>query len=380
MWGNGCCITLKNGAQLGNMLVVLPTYKRLECLGLSLQSVFNNEPVPEAMRLVIANNYPPHRAKVEEIVTSFTLHPNYTSWQIIFHHWPATVPAVDNWYGTIAQYAAEGEVVLLHGDDDLLTPWSLHHRCEALHATQADLLLSAVSGNVTFLEGEKLHYQGVAPLGGAAAAVELSVENFDQYGNVFIGSHSYRYGTVLQAAIQLVKKWTDGQDWIDYDTRNLMFPYYLVLAVFELNGSVVGAHWHGCIRGTALSERLNARFNASYGWSTGWLLWLMVERLKGISFKNINVAGVTQNISRQAAQWYVTLWFDHRVNKKLLRRLRQTCRLDVKFPDLLFAVRVMLAQWLGLKALALRRQISGGISVYRQESFLAALKNATLGQ
>ncbi|MBS1556955.1 MAG: hypothetical protein JSU09_18700 [Bacteroidetes bacterium] len=360
------------------MLVVLPTYKRLECLGLSLQSVFENEPVAEAMRLVIANNYPPHRAKVEEIVTSFNLHPNYEKWHVVFHHWPATVPAVDNWYGTIAQYAGEGEVVLLHGDDDLLTPWSLHHRCEALQTTKSDLLLSGVSGSVTFLDGEKLHYQGVTPLRGDGTTVPLTAEIFESYGNVFIGSHTYRYTDTFKRATQLVKEWTDGQDWVDYDTRNLMFPYYLVLAVFELKGKMVGAKWHGCIRGTALSERLNARFNASYGWSTGWLLWLMVERLKAISFRNMNVTAVSQSISRQAAQWYVTLWFDNRVNKKLLRRLRQTCPLEVKFSDLLFAARVMLAQWLGLKALALRRQISGGISVYRQERFLAELKNGTL--
>ncbi len=360
------------------MLVVLPTYKRLDCLGLSLQSVFDNEPVQEPMRLVIANNYPPHRQAVEEIVAAFAQHPNYEKWHVVFHHWPATVPAVDNWYGTIAQYAAEGEIVLLHGDDDLLTPWSLRHRYEAFHAGAGDLLLSGVSGSVTYLDGDKLHYQGVAPLRDAGAVVPLTAENFEPYGNVFIGSHTYRHTETFRQAIQLAKNWTDGQSWIDYDTRNLMFPYYLVLAIFELNGRVTGARWHGCIRGTALHERLTARFNASYGWSTGWLLWLMVERLKAISFRNINVTAVAQSLSRQAAQWYVTLWFDPRVNKKILRRMRETCQLEVSFSDFLFSVRVMLAQWLGLKAWALRRQISGGISVYTHGFFLAGVRDGVL--
>jgi hypothetical protein len=359
------------------MLVVLPTYKRLECLGLSLQSVFENEPVPEAMRLVIANNYPPHRAKVEEIVTSFTLHPNFEKWQIIFHHWPATVPAVDNWYGTIAHYAHHNEVVLLHGDDDLLTPWSLHHRCEALQTTEADLLLSGVSGSVTFLEGERLHYQGLTPLRGDGTTVPLTAEIFEPYGNVFIGSHTYRYTDTFKRATQLVKEWTDGQDWVDYDTRNLMFPYYLVLAVFELKGKIVGAKWHGCIRGTALHERLKARFNASYGWSSGWISWLMAERLSSIQFSE-DFTQVRDHLAKQAAQWYLTLWFDERVNTALLRRLRNMYKLKLDWLDYLFSVRVMLAHWVGLKAFGLRRQIAGLISVYSYADFMEGLLSGNI--
>lgn len=354
------------------MLVVVPTYKRLDCLRLSLLSVFNNElPHNEPCRLVLSNNYPPHRADVEEIVATLQGHPNFNKWEIIFNHQRQTVPAVDNWYQTILDFAHEDEMVVLHGDDDLLTPWSLTDRLSWLRTHQADFLLTGVCSGLTFLSATSIHYRGNWPRRHRDGAGQvLSISNFEEFGNVFIGSHTYRFTPHFTVAIEKAKTWTEIQTWVDYSTRNLMFPYYLLLAIHLTPAKVVGCHWHGCIRGTSLEEKIKAPFNQSYGWNSGVLLMLMMEVINQTELKDKSIEKTRTNLKNEAANWYLTLFLDPRVPPLVRKELLTRVKLKLGLRNYWFGVKVILQQYIGLKAGAIRWDVWWRRNLYLPEAFL----------
>lgn len=354
------------------MLVVVPTYKRLDCLRLSLLSVFNNElPSHEPCRLVLSNNYPPHRQDVEEIVSTLSGHPNFRKWEIIFNHQLQTVPAVDNWYQTILDFAKEGEMVVLHGDDDLLTPWSLADRQSLADKHQADFLLTGVCSGLTFVSSTSIHYRGGWPRRNRnEQGVVLSFATFEDFGNVFIGSHTYRNTVHFRAAIEKARAWTETQTWVDYHTRNLMFPYYLLLAIQLTPAKVIGSHWHGCIRGTSLEEKVNAPFNNSYGWNSGVLLMLMMELVNHQELKDKPIAKTRAILENEAANWYLTLFLDKRLSLLFRNELLTRVSLRIKARNYWFGAKVILRQYLGLKALSVRWDVSRGKNIYTPAALL----------
>ena len=356
------------------MLVVVPTYKRLDCLRLSLWSVLeNNLPSAEPVRLLIANNYPDHRLEVEELVATLVGHPRFGFWQIIFHHWPQTVHAHINWYDTIAAYANEDEVVVLHGDDDLLTPWSLVQRHKVMMG-ECDFLLSGVGGTITFLSSTKIHFRGNWSQPALILDNEvLTSENFERFGNVFIGSHTYKLNTAFRASVARARSWTEHQSWVGAELRNLMFPYYLVLAYFYEGAQVRGVHWHGCLRGTSLEERISARYNASFGWSSGLLLWLMLELLEYDPLKKMALSATRQYVRHQACQWCLTTFFDDRVPAELRRELSRRVPLHPTWKEYLFSIKAMAIQFLGLKAASIRWDVALNRNTFDASDFIKQL-------
>ncbi|MCA6379550.1 MAG: hypothetical protein IM606_16930 [Cytophagales bacterium] len=354
------------------MLVVVPTYKRLDCLRLSLLSIFNNElPPDETCRLVISNNYPPHSEAVEEIVTTLCSHPNFNKWQVVFHHQLNTVPAVDNWYQTILDFANEEEMVVLHGDDDLLTPWSLADRLSLLATRQADFLLTGVCSGLTFLSITSIQYRGNWPVRNRDDQGQiLSFSDFEDFGNVFIGSQTYRFTPNFKAAIKQAKQWTETQTWLDYETRNIMFPYYLLVAIQLTPAKVIGCHWHGCIRGTSLHERVNAPFNHSYGWNSGVMDMLVLELMNHPDLLNKPLDRTRELLAYQAANWYLTLYLDPRVTSVFRRELLKRVNVKMSFKNCLFGIKVILQQYLGLKAISIRWDIWRNRNIYTPTSLL----------
>lgn len=349
----------------------MPTYKRLDCLRLSLLSVLNNElPPNEPCRLVLSNNYPPHRQDVEDIVSTLRGHTNFSKWEIIYNHQIQTVPAVDNWYQTILNFGKEDEMVVLHGDDDLLTPESLKHRFELIQAADCDFILSGVLGNLTFVDKNRIYYAGRFSAKGPSVVEELNFDNFEKFGNVFIGNHTYKNTSKFKEAIVKVKEWTEAQQWIDYSTRNLMFPYYLILALLYIGARGIGSSIQGCFRGTSLDEKLNAPFNASYGWNSGLLSLIMLDVLDNDDLKKLPLNQTRQLVANDTMNWYFTMFLDRRVDQKIRKIACSKVHLSMKWSNYIFNLKVIFKHYFGLKAYNLRREIRKNKDVYLVKDFM----------
>jgi hypothetical protein len=225
------------------MLVVIPSFKRIDSLRWVLLSLFQaqaNFPVPEPLRVVLVNNFPPARLALEEMVknlqTDFANQAELVS--ISFLHREQTLNPVESWYSAIRELAFPGEVVLLNGDDDLFLPRSLFLRHKYAVSTEADLVLSRsehgllfMSDNLTclcpsFVKMKDIDFSGA-----------ISQEFIDSWGPAFIGNHCYRYTKNFIDALELTELWCSKQSWIDSNTRTLMLPYYLPFALERIGGA-----------------------------------------------------------------------------------------------------------------------------------------------
>jgi hypothetical protein len=349
------------------MLVVLPTYKRIDLLPFVIESILNSEieGIAEKLRLVVTNNYFPLKEQIEDIVLQFKSNLSINSkWEISLLHHDPSIPAVDNWYGIILNFADDNEVVLLHGDDDVLHKSFLQKRYNLIKESGADLLLTKVYSGATYINKTQVHLfpdYFKTNINSSGNWELLNEKNYNNYGNVFIGSHTYCFTHSLKKIILNVFQWTKEQNFIDYDTRNIMFPYYLLLSCFRSNLKVCGGDFIGCIRGTSLSEKINSNFNASYGWNSAYVSLVMLDLLYRTDY---DFAETKNTITKDIRKWYFTMFLDNRVNRMILNSLLTGKKIELTFYDLYFNFKVIFQQIFGLKALKIRFDIYTNKNIY----------------
>lgn len=311
------------------MLVIIPTFRRLLALKQVLRSVFNSElpQLPGKPRLAIVNNFPPNAGSVRELVSTLVgNHVNAANWKVIHVDRERTLSPVDNWYGAVQELSGDGEIVFLHGDDDLLMGWGLKARYEAIQQSDADLLLAKIASGLSFLDDKWLIMEEAIPSYGGNKPVSLTFETFDDFVPAHMGNQCFRYGERFNRALQLIRKWAEELEWLDYDNRTLMFPYYFPIAYMHLGYRVFGLNEMCQVRGVTLEEKIRAPFGVP-GWNTGFVSLVASHVLRNREL--ITIRGLDRSrkiLDTEGANWYLTYPFDSRlqthVRKELLRRVR----------------------------------------------------------
>lgn len=127
------------------MLIVIPTYRRLDCLRWTLLSLMQAKLPPirnERFLICIANNHPGSQDQTHAVVNEIRTQFAHLPWDWQFLNREHTLPPIDNWYSAIQDIAEKDEVVFLQGDDDLFTYWSIADRYVECVQSGADLLLT----------------------------------------------------------------------------------------------------------------------------------------------------------------------------------------------------------------------------------------------
>lgn len=308
------------------MLVVIPTYKRLQSLRWTLLSLMQCEiPMVDSERLLIciANNSPDTLRKTHKIVDQVREDFKHLRWQWMFLDRRVTLPPIENWYSAISDLALNNEVVFLHGDDDLFLPWSLTSRFNAILEQDADLLLSKSIHGLIFLPDKKSVYMRSNFIDSSnenRKSTYLKWQEIASWGPAFIGNHCYRNTKKYKNAISLCYQWCDDLNWLEWDTRTLMIPYYLPFAIKFIEGKLACINASCVIRGSSLKEKLNSPFGVP-GWNSGFLgltAYLILNN-KDLS-ANIDLDETRIGLSEFASSWYFTFFLDARIPKDKLQK------------------------------------------------------------
>lgn len=341
------------------MLVVIPTYKRLNTLPWVIKSLLNCTipKLEEKPRLAIVNNFPSNVAELDHLINKIRVdYKNSEKWEWIKIDRKESLNPIDNWYNAIFELASDNEIVFLHGDDDLFLKDSIEKRYEVFNHQDYNLLLSKAFGGFTFFEDNNAHIVGDhTSLGLDESISEITFSNFKNFAPVFIGNNTYKNNLNFRDIYNEAQKLLlNKQGWIPYNMRTLMMPYYLPLMYLQNNLSVGGLNKICVIRGTSLKDKLNAPFGVP-GWNSGFLGLLAYDLLNNEPFRKI--ASLEHNRKEQlrmAKSWYLTFFMDKRIPKELRITALKNISIDVSFKDLKTSFLMLIKELFGLSNLKIR--------------------------
>jgi hypothetical protein len=346
------------------MLVVIPTYRRNECLQWVLQSLVQSDVsgVPEPIRVAIVNNYPPASAEIAQIVSGFSHH-NRFEWNVVYRE--RTLDPVDNWYSAIAENARPDEVVFLHSDDDIFLPWSLGARYSAISKLSGDALLARTGPPIYFLENAtRMICPSVpGPVGGVEGTV-LSPADVAGHESHLLSNHCYRYTDAYRRGLERGMAWCNALEWLDYNTRTLFLPTFLPLAIMTENGRVLGLDVQCTLRGQDLDEVGRAPFGVA-NWNPGFIslpAWFILQNTELGPMRSLN--GLREVHARSFIAWFLTYGADRRVGvRKVMAAMRRTGFpwRRVLSPTAAYGLRLLAGEWLRLRGRRMRQRIAEAV-------------------
>lgn len=283
------------------ILVVLPTFRRLQQFRWSLRSVLlAGRAVPVEKRLRIIGNDPPSVPAVERIVAEETRGDRQKGWDIAVVRREQSLPPVENWYQAIQEQAHDGDVVFLHGDDDVMLPNSIGLRADALAGNEGVLLLSRFVSGLLYDGDQFCLPVTVTPPPTGVRPVVLDYGDELMTGAPFIGNHCYRYGNAFRESLRLALQWCDGQDWLVPAARRLMLPYYLPLAARHLGQTVLGLDVACEARGHELAELQDEPYGVR-GWNNPLLYGGTLEILSRPPLASVPALAAERRVYRRSA-------------------------------------------------------------------------------
>jgi len=303
--------------------VFIPTYKRLDSLKWVLYSLIKTKDITNNIKKVcyVVNNYPINDRKVHEIVNDIEKI-NSTNWIFVVISRDYIIPPVDNWYSAIKEYSDYGDVVFLTGDDDLFLPNSINDRVEAILQNNADLLLTKHFSGLTFLEDSskillsKCFKNQIMD----CKVNKLTLED-DRWSSIFISNNTYHYSIKMEKAIERCFKWCNELDWLDYDIRTLMLPFFIPIALIIDEGLVISQNKVYVIRGSNLLERISSKWSVA-GWNSGFLHLAALGILNNTELNSLKELKNDRQVCQEfSSQWYYTYFLDSRITKEMREKM-----------------------------------------------------------
>lgn len=310
------------------MLIVIPTYRRNHCLKWVLQSLVQcrTDDIPEPIRVLIVNNYPPAKEEIKVIVSEF-MHEKRFLWNVLYRE--KTLPPVENWYSAILEWAAPDEVVIINSDDDLFLPWSLTNRFEEINSLRADILFAQLGSELYFSQdAERVYYLSELVFMKWDRAIALDLGQVFEFTPQHLSNHCYRNTELFRAGLAKSMSWCHAQDWLDFNNRTLYITLYLPYAILLLGGVVAGLRRKCIIRGRDALEIRKAKYGVP-SWNHGFIHLCALGVLNNPELKDIlQLDPIRSQYSDQFVRWFITCLWDSRVNRsELFETLRR-----IKFP------------------------------------------------
>jgi len=340
------------------MLIVIPTYRRNAALKWVLQSLVQcrTESIPEPIRVLVVNNYPPARQEIAAIVAEFSCEKRI-EWNILYRE--ETLPPVENWYSAIFATASPNEVVFINSDDDPFMPWSLESRFAEIERLGADMLLAQIDSELFFYKGATRVYQTpeLTHTEQCGAGL-LGMEDVFSYTPAHLSNHCYRNSKGFRAGYDKGMSWCNAQDWLDSHNRTIFITLYLPFAILLSGGSVAGLQTPCTIRGRDTEEIVAAPYGVP-SWNHGFIHLCALGVLGNPELGDIQeLDRIRVQYRQEFTRWFLTCMWDSRVERSVLF---ETMR-RVKFPiwrllsaKTLAGIRPLLGEWMHLRGARLKR-------------------------
>lgn len=305
-----------------NVTVILPTYRRAEPLVWSMASVLLQKldtDIRQA-RLVVINN-DAEEAPVENAGKQALQKFGAGRWNVQYVHRKQTMDPVLSWYQGMRDHSSAGDIVFLHGDDDLMLPHSLMERVRLMELENTDLLLTQSQHGGFFSEdaarllvSDKLSWVREEKV----TAVERRISHFTHLGPAFIGNHCYRNTESFWLGWEACLRRFEQVPISGFQQR-AMLPYLLPIDVARF-GKVVGVEKSCVLRCVGLKEVLQARFGQA-NWKPGLLYAIALEILnQGDLAERADLNSWRQEMDVAFARWCAPSLVD-KVSRDQLRPL-----------------------------------------------------------
>jgi hypothetical protein len=342
------------------MLLLLPTYKRIDSLILVINSIYNAElPILEnnqKPRLIVLNNYPLNskilNSQIEKIKFSKE---SSKKWETIIINRPVTLPPVENWYSAVFDNAEKDEIVFFVGDDDPITKDSLIKRYEILKENNATLILGRLVHGLIFSDNCKKYFFSTINEKYDYKINKLRISDLWDWNSVHLSNHCFRFNKVFINSYSNAICWCKEQTIGDLDQRKLFITFYLTIAIHLNDGLILGYDSPVIFRGTSLEELRFSRYTVR-SWNLGYISGLAYDLLNNNSLKSISgLREVRGHLLEVYYKYYVALFFDKNITKKARKTLDSAISVknNFKLSHLLFSVKIVFKYHFRLQALGL---------------------------
>lgn len=304
------------------MLVIIPTYKRLDTLKWVLVSILNNKlPILDNKpKLLIVNNYYPNKEKVLTIIKDIEKNVGCENWEILQINREKTLPPVENWFSAVRDFALDNEIVFFVGDDDPLTRTSLFDRYAAMMSSNSDFVLSRINHGLFFNENaNKIYFNGEIAADNYQLH-ELKCEDFWGWTAIHLSNHCFKYNDIFKKALSLSFHWCDQQDYVNESDRRLFITYYLTLGIYKSGGKIIGLDKKTSFRGMSLDEVRNSKYGVK-SWNLGYISGLAYELLRRNDFVDLKLNRQLDHFFDIFKKYYLLIYLDERVNRSELKEL-----------------------------------------------------------
>jgi hypothetical protein len=337
------------------VLVIIPTYKRLDQLKWTLTSLIKNktEKIDNNLRVLILNNSIKHRKNVENIINLVKLKnkSDCLKWEWINVHRPITLDPVDNWYDGLLDYALDNEIVFFLGDDDLLTSDSLELRFNLIIKNNGDFLFSKFKAGVFYIDFDNaIYFKNKAP-----STKTLSIINYNNllnYQPIFLTNHCFKFTQELKDCICKVRKWKNKYP--EYLSRDidLFVPLFLPLFLISENFKLLGLDHFTSYRGVDLKEIRQSKYGVR-SWNPGYISFLAYNVIKdNLLIENENYRDISKSLLDCYSDYYFTYLFDNRIPKQYRKTLLVSMKLG-NYLRMLRSFRILMTDFLKLNGFKL---------------------------
>lgn len=310
-----------------NVKVFIPSYKRLYSLKYVVQSLFKAEtPIfVENYKLYMINNWPPNRNKIEALMAEMSEKYNIENkWDIEIISRDKTIEPAYSWYNAILENCNDNDIVFLSGDDDLFTQDSITTRVKILNENpNCPILISSFYGGLIFNQDNNNIYFNLKKFEQekflkSNKIQNLKIDDVATKNSIFLGNNCYRFGEVFKNSLKKAFDWCDQLHWLDLNTRTLMLPYYIPLAVAINEGEILFVNNLFIIRGVDYNESVKSAWGVS-GWNCGFLELTSICVLNNNELKKYSEFQEIKKTSLQIiSEWYLTFFVDSRISNESL--------------------------------------------------------------
>ena len=242
------------------LIILIPTYQRPTPLIWSLQSVIRQkfDKPTFATIVVILNNDPVYKNQVDQSVNQVlnnNPHHEFDSVEIIQGN--TAIPPIKNIYGTLKAITENGDIAIIHGDDDIMLPNTLLFRYNSALASKLHVFIGNCLWSCFFvkqragiyLDTLKNPYESAKPY-------QYNLPKSDEittYSLPFISVYTYKISDEFWSIFDLAIDWSDQLPY-EPKIKYPFVPFYIGLAAYHANQLGV-ANINMVIRGQFFSKR-----------------------------------------------------------------------------------------------------------------------------
>lgn len=224
-----------------SLVIMIPTYQRPDALLWSLRSVLEQKigDIGVCKKLFILNNDKSSKDAVDKTVSTALAQVSNHEFDLVETVQGNTeIPAVKNIYGHFKEFTAEGDIAIIHGDDDIMFPDTLLHRYHGAVASAQFVCLAKFTGSCFFFKNKAGVFLDTVPdpyqPGKEEVYRRAAKEDITGFPLPFISVYIYKTGKTFWSIYDEAISWSDRLPF-EPKIKYPFVPFFIGLSAYYRN-------------------------------------------------------------------------------------------------------------------------------------------------